>query len=283
MIHVQNLSFRYGRSRNLALDDVSLTLNTGLHLLVGENGAGKTTLLQLIAGMRYPQDGYCLLDGEDTSKKSVSTLRKIFYLPDNFEPFFASINQMAQRHAVFYPSFDAGQLVENLHAFNLSGNEPLKSLSLGMRRKSYIAYALALGVEVLLLDEPTNGLDIDSKKLLHHMISRCVSDSQLVIISTHSVDDLRTLYDGIIAMRGGKVIISETMSRITERLAFVCDSVPHISSIYQEPLGGMFRAIVPNTYGIDSDVDIELLFTALGDPAAREDIVKLLNSDSYGK
>lgn len=70
-------------------------------------------------------------------------------------------------------------LVENLAEFGLTGNERFRSLSLGNKRKSLIAYALALGTEILLLDEPANGLDIGSKQILRRMIARSVGENHL--------------------------------------------------------------------------------------------------------
>lgn len=51
------------RKNEAALRDISCELHAGIHLLMGANGAGKTTLMHLMAGLRYPSSGECLLDG----------------------------------------------------------------------------------------------------------------------------------------------------------------------------------------------------------------------------
>ena len=48
-----------------AVDDVSLTLTTGVWGLLGANGAGKTTLMRMIADIMTPSSGSISFDGED--------------------------------------------------------------------------------------------------------------------------------------------------------------------------------------------------------------------------
>ena len=63
-LEINNLSFRYPGSKNLALDGIDLSLKPGTSLaLVGENGSGKTTLTKLIAGLYALEHGDIRLDG----------------------------------------------------------------------------------------------------------------------------------------------------------------------------------------------------------------------------
>lgn len=74
------------------------------------------------------------------------------------------IRGFAEIHSCYYPCFDSDVFDRNLAEFGLTGHEDVASLSLGMRHKTFLAYVIALGVDLLLLDEPANGLDITSKK-----------------------------------------------------------------------------------------------------------------------
>ncbi len=154
-------------------------------------------------------------------------------------------------------------LAENLGAFGLSGKERLKSLSLGMRRKSYIAYALALRPDLLLLDEPANGLDIDSKKELRRMVSRCIGDGQTMVISTHTVADLEVLYDSVVILHRGEVVLSASVADISAKLSFVTSSVPVPDAVFMESEGAMFRAIIRADQPYASAIDFELLYSAV--------------------
>lgn len=190
-------------------------------------------------------------------------MSSIFYLSEDWQSPFSDILTTARYHGSFYPSFDADMLAENLGAFGLSGKERLKSLSLGMRRKSYIAYALALRPDLLLLDEPANGLDIDSKKELRRMVSRCIGDGQTMVISTHTVADLEVLYDSVVILHRGEVVLSASVADISAKLSFVTSSVPVPDAVFMESEGAMFRAIIRADQPYASAIDFELLYSAV--------------------
>lgn len=68
----------------VAVNDVSITITTGIWGLLGANGAGKTTLMRMVANILKPTNGEIRFDGV-----SIQTLdekyRDIFgYLPQEF-------------------------------------------------------------------------------------------------------------------------------------------------------------------------------------------------------
>lgn len=262
MIRLENVSYRYRHSSTDALADITAEIGAGIHLLLGENGAGKTTLLELIAGLLTPTAGSCLLDGDDLSARRPTVQRRVFFLSDNMELPFASIAEAARLHAVFYPGFSAEALQANLADFGLSGDEKLKELSLGTRHKALVAYALALGTDVLLLDEPANGLDIDSKKILRHVMARSMTDERTIIVSTHTVGDLEALYDGLIMLSRSHLLLCKPTWQIASRLGFVTSDTLVPVALYQEPDLGVFRAIVAEGND-ESAVNFSLLYSAM--------------------
>ncbi|MDE6334668.1 MAG: ABC transporter ATP-binding protein [Muribaculaceae bacterium] len=265
MYRLENLSYEYGRGRR-AVDNVTADIGAGMHLLVGENGAGKTTLLHLLGSLRFPDSGSCKFDGTDVALRGVDTLRRIFFMSDDFESQFSTIEQMARCHGQFYPDFSYELMYANLADFGLTGKEKLRGLSLGMRRKAYISYALALRTPVLLFDEPTNGMDISSKKLLRRILTRSVTDDTTVIISTHNVHDLDSLFENVMIMHRGRLRLCMPVWRILERIAFVSSASPIAGALYQEPDRGCFRAIIAKTDGPDTEIDYQLLYSAAMSP-----------------
>lgn len=263
MIELEKLTYAY-RKGTEALSNASASIGGGIHLLLGENGAGKTTLLHLMAGLLYPTSGKCLLDGVAMSLRRPEELSRVFFLGDNMEFPASTIEQMVKVHARFYPTFDAAMLADNLQRFGLTGKEPLHRLSLGNRHKSQVAYALALRTETLLLDEPANGLDLTSRALLQSMIASCVTPEQTVIVSTHIVADLQNLYDGVIVLSKGKLMLADTVEAILGRVAFTVGPVPPVVALYGERRLGMFHSIVKAGPGVESgDIDYLLLFNAI--------------------
>src|SRR5690606_21274229 len=66
MIEIEHLTKTY-RGKVRALNDVSLTIGTGMFGLVGPNGAGKTTLMRILAGLLRPSSGSAHVFGHDLS------------------------------------------------------------------------------------------------------------------------------------------------------------------------------------------------------------------------
>lgn len=263
MIILNNLTYVYRKGAE-ALSNASASIGGGIYLLLGENGAGKTTLLHIIAGLLYPSKGECELDGSPVSARQPETMRRIFFLGDNMKFPFISIEEMVKCHAVFYPTFDAEMLQRNLERFGMTGRERLSKLSLGNRHKAQLAYALSLRTEVLLFDEPANGLDIPSRQQLQTMIAECVNEEQTVIVSTHIVSDLRNLYDGVLVLSCGKLLLADTADSLLGRVSFTVTSVPPVNPLYMERRFNQFHAIQRVDDAEESaDIDYELLFNAL--------------------
>lgn len=282
MIELKNLSYYYGKSTVAALDNVSARIGTGVHLMLGENGAGKTTMLKCVAGLLLPTGGECLVDGVSVTKRLPSELARVFYLGVDEGAFMHDIDSMVRRHAPFYPRFDAEELKRNLDAFGLSSSQKLSSMSLGMRHKAMLAYALSLNTEVLLLDEPANGLDIESKMALLRMIAGKCDDEHTVLVATHTISDMETLYDGLIVMQANHIRLTAMTEEIAERFAFVRTLSKVDDSLYSEWRGGKMCSILPvdkaEELGLESGpVDYAVLYGALHSPAAPE-VIKYMTA-----
>lgn len=280
-IRLENLSYVYKsfRRHKTAIDNANAVIKPGLYVLLGENGAGKTTLMQIIAGLRYPTSGKCYINEAQTKLRLPSILSHTSFLGS--EAIFpgATINEMVKIHSPFYPRFDMEMLNRNLRDFNLSGDEKLKHLSFGNRHKAMVAYNLALRTEIALYDEPATGLDIESKETLRKLVAADTDETQTVIISTHNIDDLRTLYDGVIILSDGKLLLCDSTEHIASRLLFkrVREIPEH--ALYSEPYGGEFHVITPNEGDEETNVDYRMLYLALRSKNQSQ-ILKQLNNGS---
>ena len=94
-------------------------------------------------------------------------------------------------HAPLYPRFDDDAYARYCREFEISERANLQKLSMGERKKFFLAFGLATGAKLLLLDEPTNALDISAKGYLRQYVTEAVAQREgMAIISTHQVREV---------------------------------------------------------------------------------------------
>lgn len=283
MITLKDTSYSYTRHGFPAVAHVNAEIGPGVFLLLGENGAGKTTLLNLLAGLLIPTEGECLLDGAEIARRKPSTASRIAMLEAEPTTPFRDIENLVKYHSPFYPCFDPTMLRASLAEFGISATQKFSSMSPGMRQKTLVSYFLSLNTSLLLLDEPVNGLDIESKELLQRLIAQCSCEDRTIIISTHTISDLSTVYDGVMVMKSGRLMLSASTEAILKKIRFVSAYTEATGAIYSELRAGLVRSIVPATAGgCSEDLDFHLLYKALHSPVAPT-LLSLLNGsyDEY--
>ena len=278
MIEVENLSFSYGRRKSKVLEDFSMKLDKGsVYGLLGKNGTGKSTLLYLMAGLLRPQTGNVLYKGVDVKKRYPDTLQDMFLVPEEFALPNVSLKQYVKLNAPFYPNFSDELLNTCLRDFDMNEDIHLGELSMGQKKKAFMCFALATNTSLLMMDEPTNGLDIPSKSQFRKVIASGMSDDKAVIISTHQVRDIDSLLDHVLIMDGSKLLLNQSVSSICEKLYFAEQGMnePTEGALYVQPSVQGNSVILPNEYGEDSKMNLEVLFNAM--LAERERMQQMFN------
>ena len=278
MIEVENLSFSYGKRRARVLKDFSMKLDQGsVYGLLGKNGTGKSTLLYLMAGLLRPQTGTILYKGVDVNQRCLDTLQDMFLVPEEFALPNVSLKQYVKLNAPFYPHFSDELLNACLRDFDMNEDIHLGELSMGQKKKAFMCFALATNTSLLMMDEPTNGLDIPSKSQFRKVIASGMSDEKAVIVSTHQVRDIDSLLDHVLIMDGTKLLLNESVSAICEKLYFSEQGInePTHGALYVQPSVQGNSVILPNEFGEDSNMNLEVLFNAM--LAERERMQQIFN------
>ena len=262
MINIEDLSFSYGVQP--VLEHISMTLEDGrIYGLLGENGVGKTTLLTLLAGLKKPRTGSIITDGFTPYDRKPSFLQDQYYLPDEVAPINFTAERFARTRGVFWPRFSLEKFLEILKEFEVDPTQKMNKMSSGQLKKTYISFALALGVKHLFLDEPTNGLDIPSKSQFRKAVTKYTSEDSVIVISTHQVRDLENIIDPIIVLDRRDVLVNATLEEISEKLYFDYGTQIHPDALYSEQLPGGFIQVLVNATGEESKVNIEAFFNAV--------------------
>jgi len=197
-----------------ALDNVNLTIPTGLYGLLGPNGAGKSTLMRTIATLQDPDSGSIHLGGLDVLRSKEEVRKILGYLPQDFGVYpRVNAEEMLDQIALLKGIVGGKQrkevVHEMLHRVNLWDvrKKRLTGFSGGMRQRFGIAQALIGDPKLLIVDEPTAGLDPGERNRFYNLLSE-IGDNVVVILSTHIVQDVMELCSNMAIIHLGKVLFA---------------------------------------------------------------------------
>jgi len=210
---VKNLCKQYGNGI-LALDDVSLTVETGMFGLLGPNGAGKSSLMRTLATLQEADSGSVFLDTIDVLNNKMAVRKLLGYLPQEFGVYprtsaFDLLDYLAILKGYTQASARKEMVHYLLQKVNLyeSRKKHVSSFSGGMRQRFGIAQSLIGEPKLIIVDEPTAGLDPGERNRFYNILSE-ISENIIVMLSTHIVQDVRELCTNMAIMNKGKVLYS---------------------------------------------------------------------------
>ena len=275
MLKVEEMAFSYRRNEYL-LNKINFEITPGgVYGLLGKNGSGKSTLLYLMTGLMFPHIGTVTIDGIPAGKRLPRTMQNIYLLPEEYDLPAVSIERYVKNNAPFYPMFNREQFDNFLQIFELPQDKDLSQYSMGQKKKFLVSFALATNTPLLFMDEPTNGLDIPSKSQFRKAIALGMSDERSIIISTHQVRDLESMIDRVLVLHDNSIMLNESVMRIADRMEFVRTTSKEDlqGCIYSTFTPQGFVGVRPNVDGVDSLVDLEVLFNSI---ITNPDVVKSL-------
>ncbi|MEM0139160.1 MAG: ABC transporter ATP-binding protein [Ferroplasma sp.] len=208
MIQLDGLARNYGHGK-IALDSITETLDNGIISIIGKNGAGKTTLLRILSTQLKPSSGDAYIDGISVFKKPELIRSKIVSIPQEAAPIgiLTAYEQVFMYLTARGFSFHSAK-AEAIMALKRIGlddsmNVPTDELSGGMKRKMFVAMALASNADTVFLDEPTTGLDPLSRMEAWSAIKELSGN---VLLTTHYMEEATELSSKIYMMDSGHII-----------------------------------------------------------------------------
>lgn len=207
-INIQNASLRF--KNNQVFNDISYEMRSGNRYgLVGYNGSGKTMLLRAICGFVRLSSGSIYVDGKELGIKGYEFIDNAGVIVGEVD-FFKELTGIDNLRllAKIQNKIDDERLYEVLSDVGLKGKEEIKykKYSTGMKSRLRIAQAIMEKPEILILDEPFNGLDKEGVEIISGIIDGYISDSKLLIITSHHEEDINNLCNIVLELDGGKIV-----------------------------------------------------------------------------
>ncbi|WP_460446399.1 ABC transporter ATP-binding protein [Angustibacter aerolatus] len=177
------------------LGGVDLRVPAGRVLAVtGPSGAGKTSLLWALAGLRRPDAGTVVLDGEPLGDRDAAAGRGVVVVPQGnglASVLTASENVLVALLAGSVPPAEArARALAALESVGLgqAGHQLVEELSGGQQQRVAVARGLAQAGRVLLADEPTGELDATNRARVVDLLRAEAARGAAVVMATHDPD-----------------------------------------------------------------------------------------------
>lgn len=219
MVEAKGLTKRFGEgsAQVVAVDDVSLTIETGeLVIVMGDSGCGKTTLISLLGCILTPDNGQLTLDGQviDYADQDLSQVRRqqigfVFQL-FNLIPYLTALeNVMIAMQIDGFSRFEAEKrardLLTQVGLARRLNHRPAQ-LSGGEKQRVSFARALSNNPKIIFADEPTANLDSRQSDNLMNLVRQLRQEQQTTIAIVTHYQALQKDADRVIYMQDGKIL-----------------------------------------------------------------------------
>jgi ABC-type sugar transport system ATPase subunit len=188
--------------------------------LLGENGAGKSTLLKILSGV-YPKDeGTIWYNGEPVDIRSphmaqaqgiVTIYQELALIPHLSIAENIFLNREPRRIPLiglvdFRKMRRQAEAIMADLGVHLSGNRPVKELTVASQQMVEIAKAISQNTTLLLMDEPTSSLSSKEVEALFSLMRRLKQKGVSVVFVSHRLEEVLRVTDRIVVMRDGRLV-----------------------------------------------------------------------------
>lgn len=198
-IEFKNVFFKYPKTDNFVLKDISFKLKTGESLgIIGEIGSGKSSIIQLIPRFYDASQGQILLGGKDIKNYDISSLENIIsavfqdisifsqsvYENITFKHDYNITDSDLEKVNSILKDCSLEVVISNLdNGIHTKLSEEGKNLSGGQKQRLALARALYNDFKILILDDTTSAIDKITEKNIQNVLNTKYNDISKIIIS----------------------------------------------------------------------------------------------------
>src|SRR5690606_6469228 len=129
-------------------------------------------------------------------------------------------------------------------------DKPIKSLSKGQQAEANAAVGLASRSRITIFDEAYLGMDAPAREAFYKaVLEDHARHPRTIILSTHYVSEVEYLFEEVVVLHSGQVLLHEPVDQLLERGASITGAandvdefVGDLEVLHTEQLGGTKRA-----------------------------------------
>ena len=250
IVTAEHVSKWYGQV--IGLNDVSVSVPSGITGLLGPNGAGKSTFMKLITGQLKPSKGDVKVLGEPIWRNP-HLYFQIGFCPEQ-DAFYermtglewvralVRLNGLGEKQAdeAARRALTAVDLME-------AADKKIGAYSKGMRQRVKMAQALVHDPQLLILDEPLSGMDPIGRRKTIRLIREWGRAGKSIIVSSHILHEIESMTSNILLINNGRILAEGDVHQIRDLI----DEHPHTVYVRAEDPRRIAREFINAT---DDDV-----------------------------
>ncbi|PKR77613.1 ABC transporter [Halalkalibacillus sediminis] len=216
-IEAQHISLNYKGFK--ALKDISFSIEGGKIIgLIGRNGAGKTSLLSIISAFQYTPEGSLRVNGEEVFENA-KVMRDIAFLYDaDYSDQTENVKDMLDTVKKYRPYYDEEYAMHLVKRFKLPLDKAANKLSKGMQSALNVTMGLASRAPITIFDEVYLGMDAPTRNIFYkELLEDQEKHPRTFILSTHLVSEMDYLFDEIVMIHDGKLLLHENYGSLVEK------------------------------------------------------------------
>ena len=260
-IRTHDLTVTYGDT--VAIDRMSLDLPAGkIYGLLGRNGSGKTSLLSVLASFRRASAGTVTVDGA-APFENAELMRRTAFIRETLDVNTADrIRSVLNLADDVRPTFDREYAAKLLDIFELDQGKRVSALSRGQKSSLGAVLGLAARASLTILDEVYLGMDAAARAAFYReLLADYLAHPRTVILSTHLIEEVADLFEQVIIIDRGRLVLHEETDVLRGRGVTVTGPAATVDSfvagrtvLSEQSLGGVRATTV---YGRLDPADTE--------------------------
>ncbi len=282
ILTAEHVSKWYGQV--IGLNDVSVSVPTGITGLLGPNGAGKSTFMKLITGQLRPSKGEIRVLGEPIWGNPKLFFR-IGFCPEQ-DAFYERMTGLEWVTALVRlnglddkPAREAAERALTAVDLMDAAKKKIGAYSKGMRQRVKLAQALAHDPDLLILDEPLSGMDPIGRRRTMKMIREWGRQGKSIVVSSHILHEIESITANILLINNGRILAEGNVHQIRDLI----DTHPHTVYIRAEDPRGLAREFLARADVISLRFEPGALVVETGKPDAfYAGLTEMVASGSFG-